>query len=76
MTSAGDQQSLKFLDPVSVGDDELKTETVYNRVSSTILYPADASTEDQMNAMEASGTLDFWNHEEEDVYDENDGDAL
>lgn len=38
--------------------------------------PADASVEDQMRAVEASGTLDFWADEEEDQYDETDGDAV
>lgn len=77
MTSIRKPETLNFTDPVSVTDDELKTVTVYKHVSSTISYPAEASTEDQMNLVEASGTLDFWNHPEEGVYDndETGGDA-
>ena len=56
--------------------EELRTETSYEGSSSTIMYPSDATTDDQMNIVEASGTLDFWNDPAEDVYSENDGDAV
>ena len=76
MTSTREPEALNFVQPVSVIDDEFATETIYSRVSSTISYPADASTEDQMNLVEASGSLDFWNHPEEDIYNEIDSDAV
>lgn len=66
---------LHFPPSVMLKGDDLQTETSYNRKSATIEYPADATTEDQMNIVEASGTLDFWNHPEEDVYGETDGDG-
>ena len=34
----------------------------------------DLTTEDIMRAVEASGTLDFWNDPEEDVYNESKAD--
>ncbi len=67
---------LSFPEPVLVTDDELRTETIYLRASSTIIHPPDATIQDQMNIVEASGTLEFWNDSSEDVYDENDGDAV
>ena len=59
-----------------VEDDELQTETVYRGVCKTIMHPSDVNIQDQMNIVEASGTLDFWNDPAEDVYDESDGDAV
>lgn len=67
---------LSFPEPVLLTDDELRTETIYLRASSTIIHPPDATIQDQMNIVEASGTLEFWNDSSEDVYDENDGDAV
>ncbi len=66
----GTNQALNFNPGVSVGDAELETETVYSRVYCTITYPADATTDDQMKLVEASGALEFWNDPAEDVYDE------
>ena len=67
---------LQFLRPRLVQDDELQTETVYLRACQTIMHPSDANIQDQMNVVEASGTLDFWDDPAEDVYDESDGDAV
>ena len=67
---------VSFPDPVLVQDDELQTETVYSRACKTIMHPSDVSIQDQMNVVEASGTLDFWDDSAEDVYDESDGDAV
>ncbi len=48
--------TIEFLPPaVSLPEDESETETV--------------TTADMMNLVEVSGTLDFWNDPEEDVYD-------
>ncbi len=74
MPAANNQ--LSFPDPVLLSDDELRTETIYVRTSSTIIHPPDATTQDQMNIVEASGSLEFWNDSSEDVYGENDGDAV
>ena len=52
---------LEFLPPILVQDDELQTETVYLvRACKTIVHPSDVDIQDQMNVVEASGTLDFW----------------
>jgi hypothetical protein len=70
------ENRLTFNEPVDATDEDFTTETVYSRVSSTICYPSDASTEDQMNVVESSGTLEFWDDPSEDVYTESDGDAI
>lgn len=49
---------------------EFKTEPIYS-VSSTV-YPADATTRDQMHLVETSGILEFWNDPAEDAYNEDD----
>ncbi len=67
---------LEFLPEVLVQDDEFQTETVYPRACRTITHPSDVNIQDQMNVVEASGTLDFWDDPAEDVYDESDGDAV
>ena len=41
--------------------------------STVIVYPPDATTVDQMNIVEVSGSLDFWNAPEEDRYTRDDG---
>ncbi len=67
------------IEPIPAGvvtEADLQTQTVYRRCFRTIVHPADASTVDQMNAIEVSGTLDFWNDPEEDLYTEKDGDAV
>jgi hypothetical protein len=53
----------------------MTTET-YMKPPQTITYISGATTDDLMNLIEYSGTLDFWLDSEEDVYDENDGDAV
>jgi hypothetical protein len=67
---------LQFRPGILVPDDELQTETVYQRACKTIMQPSDVDIQDQMNIVEASGTLDFWDDPAEDVYDESDGDAV
>ena len=67
---------IAFPESVLLTDDELRTETIYVRASSTIIHPPDATTQDQMNIVEASGSLEFWNDASEDVYGEHDGDAV
>ena len=69
-------EKLAFPSPVVVCDEELKTQTLYCRAVRTITYPADATTEDQMSVIEASGALDFWNDPAEDIYSEKHGDAI
>lgn len=62
--------------PPAVMEEEFQTQTVYMSYTRVVHSPPDdASTADQMNVVEASGTLDFWNDPEEDIYTGNDGDA-
>lgn len=68
-------EPINFPAPVSAEDVEFMNETTYCRLTSTIEYPAEASTADLMNLAEASGALDFWNDQAEDVYNEH-GDGL
>lgn len=68
-------ERLKIAGPVSVSDDEFQTQTVYVSFTGIITSPPDATTLDQMNAVQASGAIDFWNDPEEDGYTGNDGDA-
>jgi hypothetical protein len=68
-------ENITIIPSHSVHEEELQTQTTYVRYSSTITTPSDANTEDLMNAIEASGTLDFWNEAEEDQYRADDGDA-
>ncbi|MCP4593297.1 MAG: hypothetical protein GY842_21380 [bacterium] len=71
-----DVGQITFLDSASVTKAELETLTFYRAVSARIPTPPDATTLDQMNIVEVSGALDFWNDPQEDVYDETDGDAV
>ena len=60
--------------PFNLG--ELQTETVYERVNAgTLSSPDDATTDDQMNLVESSGVLNFWDSPDEDIYREADGDT-
>jgi hypothetical protein len=68
-------ENMTILPSHSVREEELQTQTTYVRYSSTITTPSDADADDVMNAIEASGTLDFWNAAEEDQYRADDGDA-
>ena len=77
--------SVKSLFPAAAApEEELQTERVYQRSSvdivhgpaGTIVRPTDATTIDRINLVEVSGTLDFWNDPEEDLYTESDGDAV
>lgn len=64
---------------ISVTDDELNapnTKTEYPHERREIVYTADVTTGDLMSLAEASGSLDFWNAPEEDIYEETDGDAI
>lgn len=72
MTAA---EKLNVVMPAAVTDDELQTQTVYVSYTGFVSSPPDASTADQMNVVEASGTLDFWDDPEEDGYTGNDGDV-
>ena len=78
--SATHLNELRFSRTASVNADEFadefRTEIIYSIPAATFMSPPDAATQDQMNLVEASGTLDFWADPEEDLYHENDGDAL
>jgi len=67
--------SITFTESATISDEELTTQTKYIRSSATY-HPADVTTDDIMNVIEASGSLDFWNSPEEDKYSEHDGDAV
>ena len=46
----------------------------YCRIPVTIVvFPPDITVIDQMNMVEASGTLDFWDDGAEDIYKADDG---
>lgn len=68
--------TLEFPRAYLLSDAEFQTETNYAHASSTIICPSDVTTEEMMNAAEASGALSFWDDPGEDVYNENDGDAV
>lgn len=68
--------SINNMDFIENEENEAKTLTVYRSVSRTCSYPTDATTEDLMNLAEASGVFDFWDHPDEDVYSESDGNAV
>ena len=52
----------------TVTEKDLRSRTIYQSSYTTIEHPPDASTLDQMNAVECSGTLEFWSDPEEDIY--------
>ena len=52
----------------TVTEEDLRSRTIYQSPYMTIEHPSDARTLDQMNAVECSGTLEFWSDAEEDVY--------
>ncbi|MDO8631408.1 MAG: hypothetical protein Q7R41_13045 [Phycisphaerales bacterium] len=60
-------------EPGTVTESELRTRTSYVRAISFYSDPPDLTTTEIMQAIEASGTLDFWNDPEEDIYNEQDG---
>lgn len=47
--------------------------TVSTAASVSVSTPPDPSDEQYMKIIEASGSLDFWNDEEEDIYGAEDG---
>ncbi|MCO6436453.1 MAG: hypothetical protein J5J06_05145 [Phycisphaerae bacterium] len=57
----------------TVSEDELSTQSSYAVPSAVVTCPADATTVDQMNIIEASGVLAFWDDPEEDRYDGTEG---
>ena len=64
------ENKLEYIPHRLVRDDEMITETFYNRICKTIVHSSDLEdidTQDQMNIVEVSGTLDFWNDQEEDI---------
>ncbi len=62
--------------PVTVSANEFKTRTTYVRAIGYYSEPPDLTTVEMMSAIEASGTLDFWNDPIEDIYSEQDGDDV
>lgn len=66
--------SLSLLEHVTA--EEYQTQTTYSRTLTELHVPSDVTTDDAMSAVEASGTLDFWNEPEEDIYDESDGNVI
>lgn len=72
--TAHHERPLNFPGPSTLKEEEFQTQTSYDHLSAT--YSEDITTDDGMRAMEASGTLDFWNDPEEDLYSEQDGDSV
>lgn len=64
---------ISLLENVEVTEKECETQTTYSRTVSDFNTPSDVTTDDTMSAIEASGTLDFWNDPTEDIYDEQAG---
>ena len=54
----------------------LKSMTLCPVRPTVVVFPSEANTIDQMNIVEVSGTLDFWNDEAEDIYKRDDGQSL
>ena len=69
-------ENITIMPSQSVREEDFQTLTTYVRYSSTITAPPDANAEDVMNAIESSGTLDFWSEPDEDQYRSDDGDAV
>lgn len=69
-----EENSIIFREPAVLKEEEFRTQTRYIRVYTTL--PEEVTTGDVMNLIEASGTLDFWNDPEEDIYSEQDGDDV
>jgi hypothetical protein len=69
-------ERIEFKQSASIYSDDLQTETVYQSVTGHVHTPSDVTTAEQMCAVEASGTLSFWDAPEEDKYSGNDGDAV
>lgn len=70
------ENALHFEDTetVRVMAEEFETHTSNDALF--ISHAVDITTEDVMRAIEASGTLDFWNDPAEDTYSEQDGDPV
>lgn len=69
------EKDITFTEPTTqIG--ELQTKTSYVRAIAFYSDPPDLTTLEIMQAIEASGALDFWNDPEEDIYNEQDGDAV
>lgn len=68
--------SFQIMEEADACETEFGRDTVILYSSPKIVIPSDFSTDDLMNIVEASGALDFWNEESEDIYDENSGNAL
>ena len=69
MKSSELEQTVDFsiVPEITVTESDLRTLTIYQTDYVTIEHPPDASTLDQMNVVECSGTLEFWNDAEEDI---------
>lgn len=64
-------EELKILPEAVASDKDLISETEYDRCASTIIDNPEITTGDQLNLMEASGSLDFWMEAAEDMYEES-----
>lgn len=78
-TSMGDSEQQSYsVDGVQVLVEKAYTFTT--QVSEFMLIdkapPEDASALKYMRMVEDSGVLDFWNHEDEDIYSEADGEPI
>ncbi len=57
-----------------IGEDEPVTSMM--RPPIFISAPSDPTPEQRMRIVEVSGTLDFWDNPEEDIYSPNDGELV
>ena len=74
MADANDKFEISSPREVDVAD--LRTETRHVGPFPTFVHPPDPTAGERMKIIEASGTLAFWDDDGEDIYTENDGDAV
>ena len=71
----GEVRQLK-IEPREIGPQETETTVVCRIVRIPPEVPSDPTPEQRMRIVEVSGTLDFWDRPEEDVYTLADGEPV
>ncbi len=67
------QEAIK---PFTVDVDDISIETSGGNVKQQIVGQSEPTSEQRMRLVELSGTLDFWDRPEEDVYSLEDGEPI
>lgn len=60
--------------PREIVEDEPRTSSTNEYI--VVRFPEDPTPEQSMRIVEVSGTLDFWDREEEDIYTSKDGEPV